>query len=143
MTKVFVSGCYDILHAGHVRWLKEARKFGQHLTVCFASDEVYRVWKGRNPALPEASRREILEELRCVDSVVMGQTNLPDAHMDWTGPILWEGCDLLVVAHDDRNIAEKRSWCLANEVRLEVIPRQPSDAESTTAIRERLAKAGS
>lgn len=38
--RVFVSGCYDILHAGHVQFFREARALGDHLTVCFASNEV-------------------------------------------------------------------------------------------------------
>ncbi len=143
MTKVFVSGCYDIIHAGHIRYFKEARKFGDWLTVGFASDEVYSAWKGREPALPEASRRAILEELRCVDEVVMGQNNLIEPYMDWTGPIQWTKCDLLVVADDDKQFEAKRSWCLCHEIRITTIPRQPSDAESTSAIRERLAKPGS
>ena len=38
--KVFVSGCYDILHTGHVQFFQDAKALGDHLTVCFASDEV-------------------------------------------------------------------------------------------------------
>jgi len=37
MIKVFVSGCYDIIHAGHVQFFREARALGDHLTVSFAS----------------------------------------------------------------------------------------------------------
>jgi len=37
--RVFVSGCYDILHAGHVQFFTEARALGDHLTVCFASEK--------------------------------------------------------------------------------------------------------
>ncbi len=40
MKKVFISGCYDILHGGHIQFFKEARALGNHLTVCFASDKV-------------------------------------------------------------------------------------------------------
>jgi len=40
MKKVFISGCYDILHGGHIQFFKEARALGNHLTVCFASDQV-------------------------------------------------------------------------------------------------------
>ena len=40
MKKVFVSGCYDIIHAGHLAFFKEAKALGDHLTVCFASDEI-------------------------------------------------------------------------------------------------------
>ena len=36
MRKVFVSGCYDVLHAGHVEFFRAAKALGDHLTVCFA-----------------------------------------------------------------------------------------------------------
>ncbi|MFZ9683667.1 MAG: adenylyltransferase/cytidyltransferase family protein, partial [Cephaloticoccus sp.] len=40
MRKIFVSGCYDIIHAGHIQFFREARALGDFLTVCFASAEV-------------------------------------------------------------------------------------------------------
>ena len=46
MKTIFVSGCYDILHAGHVQFFNEAKALGDHLTVCFASDEI--LWKHKN-----------------------------------------------------------------------------------------------
>jgi len=40
MTKVFISGCDNFIHAGHIQFFQEAKALGDHLTVCFASDEV-------------------------------------------------------------------------------------------------------
>ena len=40
MRKVFVTGCYDILHAGHIQFFEEARALGDYLIVSFASSEV-------------------------------------------------------------------------------------------------------
>ena len=40
MKKVFVSGCYDIIHGGHIQFFQDAKKLGDHLTVCFASADV-------------------------------------------------------------------------------------------------------
>jgi len=45
--KVFVSGCYDIIHGGHVQFFEEARALGDHLTVSFASSEVLWIHKRR------------------------------------------------------------------------------------------------
>ena len=45
--RVFISGCYDIVHAGHIQFFREARALGTHLTVSFASAEV----------LPDSRRR--------------------------------------------------------------------------------------
>ena len=47
--KVFISGCYDILHGGHIQFFKEARALGDHLTVSFASDKV--LWEHKNAKL--------------------------------------------------------------------------------------------
>lgn len=40
MKKVFISGCYDILHGGHIQFFKEARALGDHLTVCIVDQVV-------------------------------------------------------------------------------------------------------
>ena len=40
MVKVFVSGCYDILHAGHLQFFEEARALGDYLTVSFANEDI-------------------------------------------------------------------------------------------------------
>ena len=48
MKKIFVSGCYDIIHAGHIQFFNEAKALGEHLTVCIASDDVLMLEKKRN-----------------------------------------------------------------------------------------------
>ena len=72
MKKVFVSGCYDIVHFGHVEFFKQAKSLGDYLIVCFASDEVLLKYKGRKSALPQEHKKRILEALSMVDEVVVG-----------------------------------------------------------------------
>lgn len=48
MKKVFVSGCYDIVHAGHIQFFEEARALGDYLIVSFASEPVLWHHKQRN-----------------------------------------------------------------------------------------------
>jgi len=55
MKRIFVSGCYDIIHAGHVQFFTEARALGEHLTVCFASTEVLWFHKQRRSSLRVSS----------------------------------------------------------------------------------------
>ena len=139
MTRVFVSGCYDIIHGGHIVFFHQARAFGDHLTVCFASDEVYRAWKGREPALPEDSRRAILEELRCVDLVIMTEMAEP-IWMDFAH-IAYGAANILVVTEDDAHGDKKRCWCVRHGIRFVQVPKQSRYARvSTTEIRERIAK---
>ncbi len=49
MKKVFVSGCYDIIHGDHVEFFRKAKSYGDNLTVCYASDEVLWLTKQRKP----------------------------------------------------------------------------------------------
>ena len=70
--KVFVSGCFDIIHAGHVHFLQSARALGDHLTVCVACESTVEKLKGRKASLPVAHKVAILSALSCVDQVVVG-----------------------------------------------------------------------
>lgn len=68
---VFTNGCFDIIHAGHVRYLSEARSAGEILVLGMNSDKSIRLIKGENrPIVPENQRAEVLAGLWCVDYVV-------------------------------------------------------------------------
>jgi D-beta-D-heptose 7-phosphate kinase/D-beta-D-heptose 1-phosphate adenosyltransferase len=67
---VFTSGCFDLLHAGHVRSLEEARRLGDRLVVGVNADATVRRLKGAGrPVLPLHQRAELLGALACVDWV--------------------------------------------------------------------------
>jgi len=67
---VLANGCFDLLHAGHVRYLEAAAAYGQILVVALNSDASARKLKGAGrPLQPLAERAEILAALRCVDAV--------------------------------------------------------------------------
>ena len=69
---VFTNGCFDILHAGHVRYLNAAKALGDVLIVGLNSDESVRRLKGEGrPVNPAADRAEVLAGLRAVDHVVV------------------------------------------------------------------------
>lgn len=69
---VFTNGCFDILHAGHVRYLGTARSFGDCLVVGLNSDASVRRLKGEGrPVNGEADRTEVLGALRAVDYVTV------------------------------------------------------------------------
>src|SRR5277367_2904422 len=72
MTRVLVSGCYDVLHAGHVQFFREAKALGTHLTVCFASAEVLWLHKRRRSSLPDDHKRTLIAALEMVDEVRYG-----------------------------------------------------------------------
>src|SRR5512143_2625494 len=109
MIRVFVSGCYDILHAGHLQFFREARSLGDHLTVSFASAEVLWLHKHRRSSLPDDHKRALIEALSMVDAVVMGCGG--DEGLDFKEEFLRLRPDLLVVTEDDKYAPLKRALC--------------------------------
>src|SRR5215831_15360952 len=75
---VFTNGVFDILHPGHLRYLRAARRHGDVLIVGLNSDASVRRNKGANrPINPEAERAEVLEALECVDAVSIFDEDTP------------------------------------------------------------------
>lgn len=69
---VFTNGCFDILHVGHVRYLKDARALGDYLIIALNSDSSVRRLKGnKRPIVSEAERAEVLASLEAVDFVTI------------------------------------------------------------------------
>jgi rfaE bifunctional protein nucleotidyltransferase chain/domain len=69
---VFTNGCFDIMHVGHVRYLRAARERGDALAVAINSDASVRELKGEGrPIMPEAERAEMLAALEAVDYVTI------------------------------------------------------------------------
>jgi D-beta-D-heptose 7-phosphate kinase/D-beta-D-heptose 1-phosphate adenosyltransferase len=77
-TVVAAGGCFDLVHAGHVGLLEQARGLGDVLIVCVNSDRSVRRLKGpRRPIVPEADRARLLRALRCVDAAVLFDESTP------------------------------------------------------------------
>lgn len=67
---VFTNGCFDVIHAGHVTYLREAKRQGDVLVVAVNDDAQVRTQKGpERPIYPLADRLDILSELQCVDYI--------------------------------------------------------------------------
>jgi len=75
---VLANGCFDLIHAGHVRYLEDARRRGDVLVVAINSDASVRRLKGRGrPILPAGERAEILAAFAAVDYVtIFGEPNV-------------------------------------------------------------------
>jgi rfaE bifunctional protein nucleotidyltransferase chain/domain len=68
---VFTNGCFDLIHPGHIRVLREARSLGDVLIVAINSDRSVRELKGSHrPIMNENERAEVLAALACVDYVI-------------------------------------------------------------------------
>jgi rfaE bifunctional protein nucleotidyltransferase chain/domain len=69
---VFTNGCFDLLHVGHVRYLKEAASLGDCLVVGLNSDRSVRnIKEPQRPLIAQAQRAEVLSALECVNYVVL------------------------------------------------------------------------
>jgi rfaE bifunctional protein nucleotidyltransferase chain/domain len=75
---VFTNGVFDLLHPGHVRYLQQARSYGNLLIVAVNADSSVRRNKGvGRPINPEGERAELLAGLACVDAVVIFDEDTP------------------------------------------------------------------
>src|SRR5215218_11133369 len=75
---VFTNGVFDILHPGHIRYLRQARSLGDSLIVGLNADASVRRNKGpERPINSEQDRAEILAALECVDGVVIFDEDTP------------------------------------------------------------------
>jgi D-beta-D-heptose 7-phosphate kinase / D-beta-D-heptose 1-phosphate adenosyltransferase len=105
-TVVATGGCFDLLHAGHVRTLEAARRLGDCLVVCLNSDASVRRLKGPGrPLVPERDRASVLEALACVDAVRVFDEDTPERVLDEIRPNIWvKGGD-----YDEADLPEARA----------------------------------
>ena len=104
--KVFVSGCFDLLHSGHVAFLKEAAQFGS-LYVGLGSDKTVYDLKGRKTINSEDERLYMLESLSCVYNV---KINKGSGLMDFLDDMKDLKPDIFVV-NEDGHTHEKEQIC--------------------------------
>ena len=93
---VFTNGCFDIIHAGHVRYLKKAKSLGDVLVVGLNSDKsVSTLGKGAGrPFVPERERAEVLASIEAVDYVVLFKDTTPIKLIEKVKPdVLVKGAD--------------------------------------------------
>jgi cytidyltransferase-like protein len=134
MKKVFVSGCYDILHGGHIEFFTQAKALGDYLIVCFAGDASLELHKHKKTSIPEAHKKRILESLRMVDEVVIGDY-LEELGLDFKQHFLKIRPDILAVTEDDKYAAQKTALCDEIGAKYIVLPKNLSfEKISTTEI---------
>lgn len=91
---IFTNGCFDILHMGHVRYLREAKKLGDVLIVAINSDTSVRKIKPMRPVNPQNERAEVVSSLEMVDFVVFFDEETPYELIKYLKPdVLVKGGD--------------------------------------------------
>ena len=134
MKKVFVSGCYDILHGGHIEFFNQAKSLGDYLVVCFAGDKSLEMHKHKKSSLPEAHKKRLLESLSMIDEVVIGDY-LGEMGLDFKEHFLRIRPDILAVTEDDKYEIEKTKLCDEVSAEYVVLPKTLNfEKISTTEI---------
>ncbi len=107
---VFTNGVFDLLHPGHVRYLRQAHALGDLLIVGINSDESVRAIKGaERPITPQDERAEVLSGLECVDAVVVFDEETPQEIIAALQPdVLVKGADWAADAIVGRETVEAR-----------------------------------
>jgi rfaE bifunctional protein nucleotidyltransferase chain/domain len=127
---VFTNGCFDLLHAGHVRYLRQARKLGDALLVALNGDASVRALKGpTRPINEEHDRAEVLSALECVDFVTVFQSERVTDLVNTIHPHVYaKGGDYTVESLD----AGERAALQAVGAEIKILPLVPG--KSTTNI---------
>jgi cytidyltransferase-like protein len=131
--KVFVSGCFDLLHSGHVAFLQEASQYGD-LYVGLGSDKTIKELKGRETINSEEERVFMLKALSCVHKVIV---NKGSGLLDFLDDMRVLKPDIFIV-NEDGNTPEKENLCKKYGVRYKILKRIPYSnlpVRTTTELR--------
>lgn len=132
--KVFVSGCYDLLHSGHVEFFKEASQYGD-LYVGIGSDATILDYKHHKTVYSEQERLFMVKSIRYVKDAFI---NSGHGIMDFVPTVEALKPDVLVVNEDGSN-EDKRRFCAEHGIEYVVLQRKPSEgleARSSTDLKK-------
>jgi FAD synthetase len=138
MVRVMATGVFDLLHPGHLYFLREAKALGDELVVVVARDQTARRLK-REPYVPEHLRREMVEGLKSVDRAILGSTT------DIYQTVVDLKPDIIALGHDQIwNEREIEAECARRGVPAKVVrlPAWKHDDLATRRLVERILKRG-
>ena len=132
--KVFVSGCYDLLHSGHVEFFRQAAQYGD-LYVGIGSDATIQEYKHHKTVYCEQERLFMVKSIRYVKDAFI---NAGSGIMDFIPTVERLQPDVFVV-NEDGGSEEKRRFCEARGIEYVVLTRDPHEgltARSSTALKQ-------
>jgi len=135
--KVFVSGCYDLLHSGHIAFFEQAAKYGD-LYVAIGSDKTVFDLKGREPVNNEDERLYMVKSLSMVKEAFISKGS---GMLDFLQELGEIKPDIFIV-NTDGNTPDKRSLCEELKIEYKILHRDPHPGlppRSTTDLRTILA----
>lgn len=100
MVTVMCFGSFDLLHPGHLHFLKQAKRLGNKLIVVIAKDSVITKIKGKAPKYNERQRKEHIQDLMYVDRAVLGYEEDPYEIIEEINP------DIICLGYDQNSFSE-------------------------------------
>lgn len=98
--RVLVFGTFDLIHPGHIHFLKKAKKHGNELVVIVARDETVKKIKGQDPLYDEDQRKEAVEYLGIADKVSLGN------RVDKYGVVRRFSPDIIALGYDQKHFVD-------------------------------------
>lgn len=134
--RVLAAGVFDLLHPGHLHYLREAREHGDELVVVVARDVSVEERK-HPPILPEGTRRELVDALDAVDRAVLGDEEDEMATVERVQP------DVIALGHDDHHDEDAvEAACRERGIEVDVVrvSEHEDDLAGTREILRRIAR---
>lgn len=135
--KLYTGGTFDLLHSGHVNFLKQCHKLAHEVVVSLNTDEFINAYKGNPPVMTFQERKEVLEGCRYVDKVV------PNIGGEDSKPAILSEKPRIIAIGDDwarkdyyKQMQFTQEWLDKNDILLIYLPYK--QGISTTQIKARI-----
>lgn len=136
MKRVLVFGTFDILHPGHIDFLRQAKRYGDFLILSLARENWIRKIKGRKAHHSEVERKKLLESLKIVNKVVLGSKT------NYLKHIIGQKPDVIALGYDQRaftkDLKEKLSQAGLRKVRIVRLKAYKPDLYKSSKILSRI-----
>ncbi len=131
MKKVFVSGAFNVLHAGHIQFFKDAKALGDYLVVSFPPADL--LWKlyDKKSVLDDADKMAVLQSLSMIDEVVLSTDE--DVALSFRSAFMQVQPDVLAITTDDLYTDAKRALCEQYGAQLVIMDKRPPEGRATSS----------
>ncbi len=131
MKKVFVSGSFNVLHAGHIRFFRDASALGDYLIVSFPPADL--LWKlyDKKSLLDDADKLALLRSLQMVDEVILSTDD--DVELSFRSAFIETKPDILAVTTDDLYKEAKKRLCDEYGVEFVVLEKTQPEGKATSS----------
>lgn len=139
MKTVLAFGTFDLLHPGHISYLRQAGALGDRLVVVIATDANVEKVKGSRPVNGQRHRKELVEALKMVDEAVIGFEDDMVMSVEKVRP------DVVALGYDQKPSEEELAKIFAARgIRAEIVRLMPyrEDSHKSSKIKERIRKGG-